>query len=259
MPSDQKQTTVVLAVDTSNSMAATDVNPSRIAAARAAARDLIKGLPKNAKVGLVSFARDVQRAARAHGRPRRHQRARATAHPDAAAPRSAPAIDRSVASLRASHPALKGRAIIVISDGKSTEGTRSPIAAARAAKAAGSARLHGLARHGRRHRQGEGRNTSPCRPTRRRCGASPPTSGGRFYRAEDAKSLQNAYHDIGSAVKPQHKKRDISFAFVAAPWRSWREAACSPWPGSAACSRHDGTAQTGSDPAWRGLTPGGGA
>ena len=41
------------------------------------------------------------------------------------------------------------------------------------------------------------------------------TSGGRFYRAADAKSLQSAYRDIGSAVQPQHKKRDISFAFVA--------------------------------------------
>ena len=59
MASDQKETTVVLTVDTSNSMAATDVHPSRIAAARSAAQDLIKGLPKNAKVGIVSFARDV--------------------------------------------------------------------------------------------------------------------------------------------------------------------------------------------------------
>jgi hypothetical protein len=40
-------------------------------------------------------------------------------------------------------------------------------------------------------------------------------TGARFFRAADAKSLNSAYRDIGSAVKPQHKKRDISFAFVA--------------------------------------------
>jgi Ca-activated chloride channel family protein len=40
-------------------------------------------------------------------------------------------------------------------------------------------------------------------------------TGGRFYRAADAKALQSAYREIGSAVRPQHKRRDISFAFVA--------------------------------------------
>jgi hypothetical protein len=37
----------------------------------------------------------------------------------------------------------------------------------------------------------------------------------RFYRAADARALQSAYRDIGSAVRPQQRKRDISFAFVA--------------------------------------------
>ena len=59
LPADQKETTVVLTVDTSNSMAAKDVTPSRIAAARAAARALVKGLPATAKVGIVAFARDA--------------------------------------------------------------------------------------------------------------------------------------------------------------------------------------------------------
>ena len=39
--------------------------------------------------------------------------------------------------------------------------------------------------------------------------------GGQFYRATDAKALNSAYEKIGSAVKPHHEKRDISFAFVA--------------------------------------------
>ena len=112
MESDQKQTTVVLAVDSSNSMAAKDVTPSRIAAARMAARELIDGLPKNARLGLVSFARDVRvlqaptdnRAA--FDNALTHLRLRGGTTLGAA-------IDRSVASLRASHAARKGRAIIV--------------------------------------------------------------------------------------------------------------------------------------------------
>jgi Ca-activated chloride channel family protein len=212
MASDQKETTVVLAVDSSNSMAAKDVSPSRIAAARSAARDLIAGLPLNAKLGLVSFARDVQvlqaptddRAAFNHALTNLKLRGGTTL---------GTAIDRAVASLRASHPALKGRAIVVISDGKSTEGKRSPIAAARAAKAVGvrvfTVSLGTAA--GTVTEQGKTVSVPPDPTTLRRVAAA---SGGRFYRATDATALQNAYKDIGSTVRPQRKKRDISFAFI---------------------------------------------
>src|SRR5256886_12807955 len=49
------QTSVMLAVDVSGSMAATDVAPTRIQAAIAAGRTLIDKLPSNAQVGLVIF------------------------------------------------------------------------------------------------------------------------------------------------------------------------------------------------------------
>lgn len=48
--------TLVLAMDTSRSMEATDVAPTRIAAAQQAARDLIVGLPSSVRLGIVSFA-----------------------------------------------------------------------------------------------------------------------------------------------------------------------------------------------------------
>jgi Ca-activated chloride channel homolog len=212
MASDQKETTVVLAVDSSNSMAAKDVTPSRIAAARSAARDLIAGLPINAKLGLVSFARDVRvlqaptddRAAFNNALTHLTLRGGTTL---------GTAIDRAVASLRASHPSLKGRAIIVISDGKSTEGKRSPIAAARAAKAVG-VRVFTVSlgtAGGTVTERGKTVSVPPDPTTLRRVAA---VSGGRFYRATDANALRHAYSDIGSAVRPQKKKRDISFAFV---------------------------------------------
>jgi Ca-activated chloride channel family protein len=49
------QTSVMLAVDVSGSMAATDVQPTRIQAAISAGRTLIDKLPSNAHVGLVIF------------------------------------------------------------------------------------------------------------------------------------------------------------------------------------------------------------
>src|SRR3954453_12552120 len=51
----QKSATVVLALDTSASMAATDVTPSRLAAAKAEAEAFVRGLPPGLKVSLVSF------------------------------------------------------------------------------------------------------------------------------------------------------------------------------------------------------------
>jgi Ca-activated chloride channel family protein len=54
------QTSVMLAVDVSGSMAATDVAPTRIQAAIAAGRSLIDKLPSNAQVGLVIFNSQAQ-------------------------------------------------------------------------------------------------------------------------------------------------------------------------------------------------------
>jgi Ca-activated chloride channel homolog len=213
LPSDQKETTVVLVVDASKSMAATDVRPSRIAAARAAARTMIKGLPKDAKVGLISFARDV-RVLLAPTDNRATIDASLNRLDLRGGTSLGPAIDRAVAALRGSHKAVKGRAIVVISDGKSTEGTRTPLAAARAAKAAG-VRVFTVSLGTANGTVKEGENTVKVPPdpaTLRRVAAA---TGGSFYRAADAEAVQSAYEKIGSAVRPQHEKRDISFAFVA--------------------------------------------
>jgi Ca-activated chloride channel homolog len=52
----REQAAVVLAVDVSLSMAAEDVAPSRIEAARAAARRFVEEAPENLQIGLVAFA-----------------------------------------------------------------------------------------------------------------------------------------------------------------------------------------------------------
>lgn len=58
LPSNQR--TVVLAIDVSLSMAATDVKPNRMIAAQDAARAFLKDLPKNVKVAIVTFAGSAQ-------------------------------------------------------------------------------------------------------------------------------------------------------------------------------------------------------
>ena len=54
LPSQQQ--TVILAMDVSGSMRASDVKPNRLAAAQAAARSFIAHTPNSTRIGLVSFA-----------------------------------------------------------------------------------------------------------------------------------------------------------------------------------------------------------
>jgi Ca-activated chloride channel homolog len=58
LPSNQK--TIILAIDVSGSMRATDVQPSRIIAAQEAAKKFLEELPREVKVGIVAFAGAAQ-------------------------------------------------------------------------------------------------------------------------------------------------------------------------------------------------------
>ena len=51
----RREATVVLAIDVSNSMAAADVKPSRIGAAKIAAADFVREQPAGVRIGVVAF------------------------------------------------------------------------------------------------------------------------------------------------------------------------------------------------------------
>ena len=58
LPSNQQ--TIILALDVSGSMRATDVEPNRLIAMQNAAKAFLKDLPRNVKVGIVAFAGSAQ-------------------------------------------------------------------------------------------------------------------------------------------------------------------------------------------------------
>ena len=54
------QRTIVLAIDASGSMSATDVQPDRLSAAKRSAKALVDALPPNVRVGVVAYADDAR-------------------------------------------------------------------------------------------------------------------------------------------------------------------------------------------------------
>ena len=131
----RERATVVLAIDTSLSMEATDVAPSRIEAAKSAATSFLDDVPAEVNVGLVSFsgnstlevAPTTDRAAVAHAIDNL-QLGEGTA--------IGSAIDTSLDALGTVPPAPDGStvpaAIVVMSDGTTTLGVANADAAARA-------------------------------------------------------------------------------------------------------------------------------
>jgi Ca-activated chloride channel family protein len=111
--------TVVLCVDTSGSMRATDVAPSRIEAARAAVTAFIDALPSGTKVGIVAFStgaiviqsptadRDQARAAVASIPP----------------PNGGTAIGDALVSAARMLPEKGARAIVLLTDGVNNSGS----------------------------------------------------------------------------------------------------------------------------------------
>ena len=66
--------TIILAMDVSGSMRAVDVQPSRLAAAQAAAKAFVADQPANVRIGVVSFAATASLVQNPTQQPRGHRR-----------------------------------------------------------------------------------------------------------------------------------------------------------------------------------------
>ncbi len=138
LPTDQKETTVVLTVDTSNSMAAKDVSAEPHRRARGPRRACSsRACPRPPRSGIVSFARDVHVLLAPTDDRADHQRLARPPHAAAAARRSAP---RSTAPSPRCGPRRSRSRDAPSSSSPTARAPRAraaPVAAARAAKAAG--------------------------------------------------------------------------------------------------------------------------
>jgi Ca-activated chloride channel family protein len=211
---------VVLVTDESGSMAARDVSPTRLEAARAAADSFVDDVPRGMRVGVVLFNNGV-RAVKTPTRDRGQvhntlalMRARGGTATGDAMSAALGLVDRRTGKRTKRAPA----AIVLISDGRSTHG-RDPLPVARAAARAripvytvalgtdtGTIQVP---------RRGGGTRTETVRPDRELLRRIAAISKGKAFEAGDAGELHQVYERLRSQVATKKEKREITAAFAA--------------------------------------------
>jgi Ca-activated chloride channel family protein len=198
---------VVLCVDTSGSMNAADVSPTRAQAAAAALREFIAQAPPQTAIGIISFATDAQVLTQ----PTRDRDQVQSALDAIPAPNGATAIGDALALAHRILPARGQRAVVLITDGENNAGS-DPMAAARGLRAA-RIPLYTI---------GIGTNSGALIPgTLQTAGidedalrAYAAAAGGAYSRADDAVQLREALARLGRSTSM--RRTTVDFALPAA-------------------------------------------
>lgn len=200
---------VVLCVDTSGSMAAADVEPTRAQAALAALRAFVDAAPDSTAVGIISFATGAQ-VITPPARDRDQIRNAVNAIPP---PNGATAIGDALLAAQRILPKSGHRVVVLITDGENTYGA-DPMAAARDLGAA----------HIPLYTIGIGTNSGALIPgTLQAAGinedalrAYADATGGAYSRASDAVQLREALARLGRTTSFVRKTVDVSLASAVA-------------------------------------------
>jgi Ca-activated chloride channel family protein len=213
----REQATIVLALDVSHSMQATDVRPTRLEGAKQAARTFLDHVPDRFNVGLVSFSG----SATVIVAPTTDRRAMLTGidglrlGPRTAIGEGVLASLDSIAGFGAQfgEEAPPGH-VVLLSDGTNTAG-RSPEEAVRRATQARvpvSTIAYGTP-EGVMYQNGQAIPVPVDGPALERLARD---AGGRHYQAASGDELRGVYQDIGSSVGHRVERREIWTWFVAA-------------------------------------------
>jgi Ca-activated chloride channel family protein len=217
-----ERASVVLVTDVSRSMRATDVEPTRLDAAREAAEAFLDSVPDELRVGAVAFSSTPHSAVAAthdHEQIRLHLESLnadgSTATGDGLA--EALALLRSEEGERSEGRGERRRppaAIVMLSDGKKTTG-RDPLPVAREARRAGVP-IHtvALGTEGATIR-GDSGALLPVPPDPETMARIAELSGGETFDVADSGELGSIYEGLGSQLATRPEKRDITAGFAA--------------------------------------------
>ena len=216
-----ERASIMLVTDVSGSMQATDVRPTRLEAARAAARRFVRAVPNGVNVGVMALSSKP----RVLASPTRDRDA-VNAALDQLTPRGGTGTGEAIqAATRILNraPGVGAKrppaAIVLISDGSST-GDIDPVAAAQAARklhipiytvALGTAQ--GTITVPRPGGAG-GTETRRVPPDPQSLSEIAKASGGKAYTAADADKLKDVYERLGSLLGTKKEKREITAGFA---------------------------------------------
>ncbi|MBV8726534.1 MAG: VWA domain-containing protein [Candidatus Eremiobacteraeota bacterium] len=203
-----KDAAVILCIDTSGSMSATDVQPTRWEAARSATRAFIERLPVGTKVGIVTFSSSAGLI-----QALTSDRAEALAAVDRIPPADgATAIGDALTLAAQQLPARGHRAVVLMTDGVNNRGV-DPLEAANAL----------ASRHIPVYTVGIGTNDSGllipgtaelAQLDEDALRAIAQAGGGAYARVSDARSLQSALSHLGSSTTLERRRIDASLPFA---------------------------------------------
>jgi Ca-activated chloride channel family protein len=216
----RERATVIMAVDVSLSMKATDIEPDRFRAMQSAAKDFVDVLPGRINLGLVSFAGTATTLV--PPTTDRSQVANAIDHLDLAESTaigeaiftSLQAIENFQSTVESGDQKPPPARIVLLSDGTNTVG-RPDTQAVDAAKAAGvpvSTIAFGTD-YGTLDLDGE---TVPVPVDRTKLKEIADDTGGSYSQAATAAELQQVYADLGSQIGYTTEPKDVSYWFVRA-------------------------------------------
>ena len=234
----KEQATVILVMDVSGSMNATDVEPTRLLSSQRAATAFVEDLPEKFRVGIVSFASTAQTLTRpttdrvaVYGAIDSLHAEGATAMGDgierALDVKRPPTPPSSGSSARPSPspPAPQGGAdeaplvVLLLSDGANTQGRTQPMEAAADAKELGVP-VFTIALGTDRGMVDVPDETGnmrriPVPPDTLTLQRIAETTGARFFAAPSNSDLKEVYRELGSKIGLVKEKQEITVVFAA--------------------------------------------
>ncbi len=206
----RERATIMLAVDVSGSMAATDVDPYRLRAAQDAALTFIEEVPRQYQVGLVSFSGQANLLVAPTTDREAMRRAIETLTPDGATA-VGEAIESSLDAIRSVQPTtddngrLQAARIVVLSDGATTVGIAPSVAAQDAKEAGVPVYTVALGTP-----DGVLSNGQPVPPDPAGLHEISDITGGQAYESDDAESVSAVYERLGSLVGTESVRSEVT-------------------------------------------------
>lgn len=205
----RQQSSVVLVIDVSRSMSATDLAPDRMTAAKTAAREFLRSVPPSLRVGVVAFSNSAHLVS-----PISRSRVQARQAIDSLTPVAGTAMGdglavalQEIARLRSSQGEVPA-SVLLLSDGKTNRGTPPSVVAGEATRLEVPIFAVGIGTEGAVLELGDTLVPVDLDENELRSVSEP--TGGSYFESATAESLQEVYRKLGSALGYEKARREVT-------------------------------------------------